>query len=661
MFYAVVDPVALRVWWVSGKLGVDRRGWLCCTIELQPHVMGSVIFTAVPSPGENLIEGTHFHWCTKMATDINLVDKKDTYIKLARRTGRGEAMIPLLLEHMVFLGFDPLRTSTWTKIYSMESMIYNNLLRRGVDIAFHHIIFRRFCDHLGDLRPVEESEFNTWVEEDLTRLRTLYQMELHTLDDKRLFVKFTRPRLGKIMPKRWLEEMKTSERQVGDISDAEMMALDMPGDSDAGAGVEEWGTSSLEELIMTLNARIRIPKSGAVYRVTLRRINFGQLVDYCVGDGSTDLTHVGLPIRDTLPHVPILLMDDSAKHLGVFQYIISDYKSLGELEPCPISEVFLEGQIVTVVNFDIDRKFTGLLDPMGELDRIGETFVTFLHQAVKEFFKFDNVVKKRIGEVAVFIRREALPGKFSARFTWFPAYELCFMDIKEVADFTEVLQEIVMREDSFFTYTTTDATTNVERRLCAIDAQPFCKNKSCRLPNATKIEDGVFSGQFLYIKSFNVIVKSERDYRKANIGISRAPVGFDRPSLGPQYIFGAISRFSGDETVYSSRCEQTITVEKDRVEAAIKLLSTTWGPVKIAPTQSGSVRLLPTDKNSRFCFVHNRLHTKAGVSIVVTNRYIYPKCFHPDPPAHTIPPGSFLHIANVNGKPVARIGSGGGQ
>ncbi|QAB08547.1 ORF63 [Ictalurid herpesvirus 1] len=657
--YVVVSVEPLLAWCVVADARDDAvikhaiRGWICATVDLQPVTLGAVFFTRIPSVGSRLVENSDFHWIMKLPVDgAQQIDTVDRWIALAGCTGGGEANVPSLLENMLFLGFEPEKTATWSAIYTMESAIYNHLLRKGVDIAFHHIIFRRFCDQLDHLGPVPIDVFERWIPDALLNLEREYGLSIYSLDDKRNFTKFSRPRLGKVLLKRWLADnmIKTNE-----VSDAELLAICDPDVTPTEPATGAMDLSSLEELIMTLNSRVNIPKAGSFHRVTLRRVTFHQLVKYCLNDDPDDLSVVSLPPRNALPHVPILLMDDSMSHEGIFQYVITDYKSMETVPPGAYSEVFLEGQIVTVLNFDIDRKFSGLLDPMGDIDNICETFVAFLHKAVEKFFNFSQVDKNRIGEVAVFVRRAALPGKFSARFTWFPAYELCFQNIREAADFTGVFQDLLMEEDSFFVYTVTND--GVSTRSCAIDAQPFCRNKSCRLPNSTKMVAGEFRGAFEYIKSYNALVKSNRGYSKMNIGISRSPVAFDRPSLGPQYIFGALARFASAEVTYNSgHASENITVEKDHIDNAYKLLSTIWGDLKISPTTSGSVRLTPWMTKDRFCLVHNRIHHKAGVSVIVTNRRIYPRCFHPDPPAHVIPEGGFLDVIEVAGKPRARVG-----
>ncbi|TXC12459.1 hypothetical protein, partial [Salmonella enterica] len=144
---------------------------------------------------------------------------------------------------------------------------------------------------------------------------------------------------------------------------------------------------------------------------------------------------------------------------------------------------------------DIDRKGLPLDFELTEasLLQLMTVFLRLLQITVTDYFKIDIECEK-LGELALYIRHNALPTKFSARIVWFLPYELVFSSISKLAEFTNLFKEIILARDNFFVYWT-ETIAGVRTKHCALDSNPFHKNKSCRLPNATKVTDSGI-GQF---------------------------------------------------------------------------------------------------------------------------------------------------------------------
>uniref|UniRef100_A0AB33V975 Non-structural core protein n=1 Tax=Latid herpesvirus 1 TaxID=3096545 RepID=A0AB33V975_9VIRU len=408
---------------------------------------------------------------------------------------------------------------------------------------------------------------------------------------------------------------------------------------------------TLETLVGMLNTNCRVPKSGGFFRVTLRKTTFHELVNYCLDIEPPNLEHIGLPPRGDWRGDPILLMDDSERDRGVFQYVVTDYCSLSKARPGAFSEVFLEGHLITTVSFDVDRKcLPGDFDLEQDLGGIVGSFIRMLRIAVQKFRGVTVDSLEKLGELAVYVRKGAIPtGKFSARFLWFPPYELCFSSVTQLAAFTREVCAVMDENDSFFTYLTTSEGREEGTKKCALDAMPFHRNKSCRLPNATKITDGK-PDPFEYVRSFNSTILSEKNYRSMAVGISRSPVLLDRPSLGNPHLETAVGLFSslGSAPSVADFSEQ-ISVSEGRVEWFKEVIAKVWGSYKMTPTERGSIRFTPTHPGSSTCLLHNTVHRKSAFSVVLTERYVYPRCFNDSPPFISVPSGHFVHLLETNG------------
>lgn len=631
---------------------VFEDAFVCFSSNFQPVTAGKIRLFSPVQPEMQLVLEFDYVWIIQHC-DLPMPDSEETVFQLAKRAGMQRGNIKDVLQVLVFYGFNPNTHCKHIQTYKCESQIYNMLLMKNIGIAFHHIIFRRYCDQFGLPHKLNE-EVSQKLYAICLAVEKEFGMSLTMTSDKARYAKFSRPKLATIL----LKKQAASHKVVQQPS-AEKIATDS-GDTlqtlpqrvkPANVEVQKCAQANIRYLIGLINAGVKIPKTGKFYRVTLRQTTFHTLVNYCLNKNPEDLTKLGLPLRSEWDKDPILLMDDSAKSQGVYQYVITDYKSLSLAPPGAYSEVFLEGHIITTVNFDIDRKGLPLDFELTEasLLQLMTVFLRLLQITVTDYFKIDIECEK-LGELALYIRHNALPTKFSARIVWFLPYELVFSSISKLAEFTNLFKEIILARDNFFVYWT-ETIAGVRTKHCALDSNPFHKNKSCRLPNATKVTDSGI-GQFKYIKSYNSAIISEQDYNTMNIGISRSPVFLNRPSLGQPHTTNTVFLLENSLKL-SSITNAPVScsgVAKERIDWYQKLFEQLWGSVKWTLTSQGNVRFSPTYPKNHTCLVHNRTHHKSSFSVVVTEKFLYPRCFHSDPAFIQMPPGSFLHLIEQDGK-----------
>lgn len=582
---------------------------------------------SLPTHGEVLGE-RHVMW----SDDFQKTPETDTLVNLMKLQSKQGFQCTLedVILNFIFLGYNSM-TSFFERAFKVENMIYEFLLKYDIDIAHHYSIYKKIIEK--EIPHVFDSVLELTILKKIKELEFELGISLSLQHDKNNFSKFNRVRMGTI----WKPCPKDTMDKTQEVCNLDEFII-----SDFSKNEKEaespFSLKNLYEMIQILNSKITTSESGpGLYVIQANKVKFHDVASYCSGTLSHDIP--GLPPRSEWSGIPIFINDDEEKENGKFQYIVTDLKSLQSSKKSRkcFSEIFLPGYPITVVNLDIDKPLEpGISISDSDIEMSVTTLLDLIYLAVLEWIpvetrrKFKDLGTENLGTVHVFIRLNAYPKKFSARYVWMPPFELCFKDIDELKVFMKILKKESVKNENFFT---SWSKTNPPFLETAIDSAPYAKHKSCRLPNANKKTQSGEIGRFDHYKSFNNMFPIKKEtLNSITFGISRQRLSLDRPSLGIEFLQWATQRlFTYKNSTILNDYGLSTGPCKETLDKYITYLSKIWNGIKIIPLEK-SVRLEP--ENYRIpkpvCLIHNRSHNSATFSIVVTEHGAYPRCFNPN-------------------------------
>nr|UNP64381.1 primase [Salmonid herpesvirus 1] len=644
-------PVVL---YVSDNFEVDLDGPpidVVVSVNLEPVKVGSGVPMASLEPGDILDDTNFIQLAPLLSVEADLVSEFEDMIARAglppnilTEKGVWVSRIGVFVGSLVFHSYSG-DLDRYKNVHRCERELYTFLLKGlGVDVGHHQYLMRTYADKFG-LPTV-------LTEETKARLMVIKQeaeacagLSFGAQGDRNRFECCERRLLSDAVG----ELLNTYDDPMSTDEIPEPLpptCQQETGPNDASPGV------TLKDLLLKINqSSATVDHGPGLFTVKASQVPFGDIVDYCLGISPKLIP--GLPPRGDWAGVPYLLNNDRHKGGTGYEYVVTDMRSLAQARANCYSEIYLEGLPVTIVNFDIDkvRPLMGDTLDMTTLDEIVDTFLIFLRRACGYYLKctkaqLQKIRLEMVGELAVYVRGNAMPDKFSARYVWQPPVEMCFCHIGELKIFVGMLKDIILAETSFYaSHKETAAGTIVLE--CAVDTAPYSKNKSCRLPNGLKKNTLNEFAPFSFVKSYNqtIAAASPRGRESMCVGLSRPQIGYERLSLGGSFLKEAAGRFMTEVDLGDGggMCKVPIDtdVPKEKLDKVVSILQGLWGSTKMVTQGNGSVRISPCHIRGKqnICLLHNRTHHNANFSVHVYSKHMYPKCFNVE--ESTVPFGHY--------------------
>lgn len=563
---------------------------------------------------------------------------------LTKKAAQSNISVQKLISNLFFGSHDiDLR-----RLERVESILYNKLLSMNVGVPMHYIIFRLLY---------AEGRIFTYTQSDLEKLVgsykeaygiSCYNTNLQCYNRRFWYMATERPpppdssndvyvavRVnvlddyevpdGPMVIAESSSSTTSTETATSSSSSSATMSIQSTTSPSNQPAAFETTFESIKHLINIINATQRLPeeKMGSYFI----RGQFNDLYNYVIRKGPA---FKGLPPATMWGGIPFMLSDDSQS--SIYTYRITDTVSCRSLKNMSFSEVFLENLPMTVINFDIDR----YNPPTVNITTIANEFLELLRRACATFYNTQIVSVYHIGSLRIYVRDNALPEKFSARFVWHVAIDLCFTSPITFREFGEVFLNIIRGSENFFHYRRLASNNGqvLMSKTVAVDMAPYHPKKSCRLPNALKGENGRFTFNGL----FNVIIEDQLLSTSVAIGLSRQRVDFTRPITSHIGVARALKTFNtllaeqgGSLQVTASPAVSTLTAQAvgyivAEYKARVDLL---WPKNRFQEFDS-HVKFYSSDKEP-FCPIHRRNHRRAKNYVYATKRGAYFRCFHSDP------------------------------
>lgn len=360
--------------------------------------------------------------------------------------------------------------------------------------------------------------------------------------------------------------------------------------------------------------------------IMARKGRLGELIEYYMNRATA--RPLCAPKRECFNGIPFILQEDSGLN-GAMSYIVASAEEVKNLTTHCYSEVFLEGLPVTVLNVDIDKavKLPCPYSVKEMCETAAHEFLSLLKAVIGDIHpSLISLAQSSLGEIAIYCREEAMrTGKLSLRVVWWPPLECCFKDINEAGDFVRRLAEKCVVRGNFFVNSGKES---------AIDAMPYRKRKSCRLPNMHKNVGGEMH-RFAFVCSYNASIGVQRNYFSPAIGLSRQPVDLFRPSISGEMRVYAVEKFTTAENLSCLPFTGIVSVpqvDECLIEDLARHLNVTFGWVTVESRFDSYVTLNPGNPRNARCPIHLRQHRHANCSIFLRYKTAIPCCFSSHPP-----------------------------